>query len=119
MSQGNRRGGGSTAAEQSNQEEKVMKMFFIVYSWGIDEEVIDALAKSGVNAYTKWTKVMGCGSETEPKLGSQIWPGENDVLTVVVNNEDAFKVKAVTLNLRKQHPRAGIRCFILPVEEMI
>jgi hypothetical protein len=32
--------------EQSNQEEKVMKMCVIVYSWGIDEEVIDALGRT-------------------------------------------------------------------------
>lgn len=94
-----------------------MKMFFIVYSWAIDENVLAALAASGVNAYTKWTKVQGCGCESEPKLGAG--SGENDVLTVVINNEDADKVKAVVLNLRKEHPRAGVRCFIVPVEEMI
>lgn len=96
-----------------------MKMFIIVYSWAIDDDVIAAITKSGLKAYTKWTKVLGCGTETEPKMGSQFWPGENDVLTVVVNNEDAAKVKEVVLNLRKEHPRAGVRCFIVPVEEMI
>jgi nitrogen regulatory protein PII len=96
-----------------------MKMFIIVYSWAIDDDVIAAVRKSGIKAYTKWTRVLGCGTETEPKMGSQIWPGENDVVTMVIKDEDAFKVKDVVLNLRKEHPRGGVRCFIVPVDEMI
>lgn len=96
-----------------------MKMFVIVYSWAVDDDVITALAASGVNAYTKWTQVLGCGCETEPKMRSRYAPGENDVLTVVINNEDSEKVKAIVLKLREEHPRGGIRCFIIPVEEMI
>jgi nitrogen regulatory protein PII len=100
-------------------EVNVMKMFIIVYSWAFDNIVIDMITKSGLRAYTKWTKVLGCGTETEPKMGSQFWPAENDVLTIVVNNEDAAKVKEIVLTLRKENPRAGVRCFIVPVEEMI
>jgi nitrogen regulatory protein PII len=96
-----------------------MKMLFIVYSWAIDDEVIAALTKSGLKAYTKWTKVLGCGSETEPKTGSKLWPSETDVLTIVVDNEDVAKIKEVVLTLKKEHPRAGLRCYIVPVEEMI
>lgn len=101
------------------REVRVMKMFIIVYSWAFDNIVIDMITKSGLKAYTKWTKVLGCGTETEPKMGSQFWPAENDVLTIVVNNEDAAKVKEIVLTLRKENPRAGVRCFIVPVEEMI
>jgi nitrogen regulatory protein PII len=96
-----------------------MKMFIVVYSWAIDDDVITAITKSGIKAYTKWTKVLGCGTETDPKMGSQTWPGENDVVTVVVNNEDAERVKKIVLKLREDHPRAGVRCFVIPVEEMI
>lgn len=96
-----------------------MKMFVIVYSWAIDDFVIAELAAGGVTAYTKWTKVMGCGCESEPKLLSRFAPGENDVLTAVVSNEDADGVREIVLNLRKKHPKAGIRCFVVPVEEMI
>ena len=96
-----------------------MKMFVIVYSCWMDKEVIEAITKSGVKAYTKWTNVLGCGTETEPKMGSWPWFGQNDVLTVVINNEEAAMVKEAVMNLRKDHPRAGVRCFVVPVEEMI
>jgi nitrogen regulatory protein PII len=95
-----------------------MKKSVIVHWRSIDDEVIATLTKSGVKAF-KWTEVLGCGSETEPKLRPRFWPEENDVLTVVTNDEDANKVKEVVLSLRKAHPGAGIRCFIAPVKEMI
>ncbi len=47
-----------------------MKMFVIVYSRWLDKNVIEAVTKSGVKAYTKWSNVSGCGTETEPKMGS-------------------------------------------------
>jgi nitrogen regulatory protein PII len=96
-----------------------MKMFLIVYWQAVDYAVIDALEKIGVTAYTKWCKVLGCGNETEPKLGSGFWHGENNVLTVVTNDKDAAKVRDVVVNLRNERPYGGIRCFIMPVEEMI
>jgi nitrogen regulatory protein PII len=96
-----------------------MKMFVIVYWSASDDVVIASLAKIGVNAYTKWTKVLGCGTETEPKLGSGFWRGENNVLTAFVNDKDAAKVKDVVMNLREERPWGGIRGFIMPVEEMI
>ncbi len=47
------------------------------------------------------------------------WFGQNDILTVVINTEEAAMVKEAVMNLRKDHPRAGVRCFVVPVEEMI
>ena len=94
-----------------------VKMFVIVYSSIIDDDVMAALSKKGIKAYTKWTAVHGTGPETGPKLTYS--QGDNDVLTVVVGEEDSSKVRTMTLELRKEHPRGGVRCFIVPVEEMI
>ncbi len=38
---------------------------------------------------------------------------------MVINNEDSDKVRNAVQTLRKEHPRAGVRSFIVPVEEMI
>jgi nitrogen regulatory protein PII len=96
-----------------------MKMFMIVYEWSIDVYVIAAINEIGITGYTKWTKVLGTGPETGPKMGSHTCPCDNDMLAVVVDDKDAAKVKEMVLHLRKEHPRGGLRCFIVPVEEMI
>lgn len=94
-----------------------LKMFVIVYASVIDDYVMTAISGGGIRGFTKWTAVHGTGPETGPKLTYS--QGDNDVLTVVVNDEDARKVRELTLKLRKEHPRGGVRCFIIPVEEMI
>ncbi len=92
-------------------------MFIIVYASVIDQYVMAAIAKGGIKAYTKWTAVKGVGPETGPKLTYS--QGDNDVLTVVAGEDDADKIKRITLDLRKDHPKGGVRCFVVPVEEMI
>jgi hypothetical protein len=42
-----------------------MKMFVLVYSSAIDDDVISAISKGGIKAYTKWTDVHGTGPETD------------------------------------------------------
>ncbi|HEX9019744.1 MAG TPA: P-II family nitrogen regulator [Nitrospirota bacterium] len=94
-----------------------MKMFVLVYASTYDDYVISAISEGGIKAYTKWTEVHGTGPETGPKL--RYSQGDNDVLTMVVNDEDAAKLRKVVQQLRKDHPLGGVRCFIVPVEEMI
>ena len=40
-------------------------------------------------------------------------------MTVVLEDEDAAKMKGIVLTLRKEYPLDGVRCFVVPVEEMI
>lgn len=92
-------------------------MFVIVYASVIDDYVMAAIARGGIRAFTKWTAVHGTGPETGPKMTYS--QGDNNVLTVVVSDEYAPRVKELAVRLRKEHPTGGVRCFILPVEEMI
>ena len=94
-----------------------MKMFVLVYSSSIDDDVISAISRGGIKAYTKWTDVHGTGPETGPKL--RYSQGDNHVLSVVLDDEDAAKMREIALKLRKENPMGGVRCFVVPVEEMI
>jgi hypothetical protein len=97
--------------------ESSMKMMVIIYSAAADDDIIAALKKAGVKAYTKTQEACGEGSETEPKLGTHYWPGRNNILFIAAD-EDEIDVIVETLSiLKKEHPKSGIRSFILPVEE--
>ena len=63
--------------------------------------------------------VSGEGTETEPKLGTHCWPGENNVLYIAVEDDEVQRVCEVIRALRKSHPRAGVKGFILPMVEII
>jgi nitrogen regulatory protein PII len=96
-----------------------VKMFLIVYSNAADEYVITAFKKSGITRYTKMEEAHGEGNDTEPKLGTHTWPGENNVLLVAVPNEQVSLMTDVLHKLKKEHPRAGVKGFVLPMEECI
>jgi hypothetical protein len=96
-----------------------MKMFLIVYCDAADEDVIDTFKKSGVRGYTKMREVRGEGTDTEPKLGSHCWPGKNHALFIAADDGEVARIKETIRVLRKEHPRSGVKGFILPMEESV
>jgi hypothetical protein len=96
-----------------------MKMLVLVYSDAADEIVISAFKKANVKGYTKWKETYGEGTETEPKLGTHYWPGKNNVLAVVVEDEAMPAISDLIKQLKLEHPKAGLKTFILQVEETI
>ena len=94
-----------------------MKMFMIVYSQASDYDVINQFKKAGIRRYTKMEQAQGEGDETEPKLGTHSWPGRNNVLLMAIQNEECDVVKDVVRRLKQDHPRAGVKAFVLPMEE--
>lgn len=96
-----------------------MKMFIVVYSQAADYDVLDRIKKAGVKGYTKMKEVAGEGTETEPKLGTHTWPGENNVLYIAVRDEEVAPVADMIRQLKTDHPRAGVKGFLLPMEEII
>ena len=94
-----------------------MKMFLIVYCEAADEDVIAALKEAGVHGYTKMVEARGEGTETEPKLGTHCWPGKNNILFMALPDDEIPHITQRVRELKREHPRAGVRCFLLPMEE--
>ena len=96
-----------------------MKMFMIIYSQSVDYDVIDHFKKAGIKHYTKMEQAHGEGDETEPKLGTHTWPGINNVLFMAIPTDECDKVRDVLRHLKEDHPRAGVKSFVLRMEESI
>lgn len=96
-----------------------MKMLVMVYSDAVGEEIITAFKKADIKGYTKWKEAYGEGTETEPKLGTHYWPGKNNVLAVVLEDEKVPAITDLIKQLKQEHPKGGIKTFILQVEETI
>lgn len=96
-----------------------MKMVLIAYCEAADYEVIEAIKEAGIKGYTKFTEVLGEGTETPPKLGTQCWPGKNNFLAIAVEDEELEPLLSAVKEMKKRHPRAGIKAFILPMEEIV
>ena len=94
-----------------------MKMFLLIYCEAADEDVISAIKEAGIHGYTKMVEARGEGTETEPKLGTHCWPGKNNVLIMAVADGEVARVNEQIRRLKGEHPRAGVRSFLLPLEE--
>ncbi|MCE5266144.1 MAG: hypothetical protein LLG97_21750 [Deltaproteobacteria bacterium] len=96
-----------------------MKMFVIIYCEAADEDLVAALKEAGIHGYTKMVEARGEGTETEPKLGTHCWPGKNNIMMMAVADEEVARINERIRSLKVEHPRAGIRSFLLPMEENI
>lgn len=96
-----------------------MKMVFIAYCDAADYIVIEAIKEAGIKAYTKFTEVIGEGTETPPKLGTHYWPGKNDFLAIAVEDEELKTLIPAVKEAKKRDPQAGIKIFVMPMDEVI
>jgi nitrogen regulatory protein PII len=93
------------------------KMVMITYNEAIDLEVMEVLHSCGISNYTKVAAAFGKGETSGTHLGSDIWPGRNNILYVACNEIQVKQVISCVKELRKKLGREGIKAFVLPVEE--
>ena len=97
----------------------VMKMYMIVYDAGYDEDVIETLSSFGIAGYTKWTKVLGRGIKSDPKMDDGIWPGYNSSIIMTVDEEQEAGIKQELRKLYTKVNSKGLRVFCWPVRQII
>lgn len=95
-----------------------MKMVLIIYNEAIDDEVAEVLENCGLKYYTKWQRVLGRGELSQPHLATNVWPGQNNVLAVVCQDDEAKTLLSCVKDLRKTLSKEGIKAFLLPIEEV-
>ena len=69
-----------------------MKLVFVTYYIGIDEEVRELLQECGVASFTHWKQVTGRLSCGVPRGGTHTWPGHNTALQAVLQEETAVRL---------------------------
>jgi hypothetical protein len=97
-----------------------MKMVFVSYYVGIEEELMEILSSLGIEGYTKWERALGRGKTSGPHLGTHIWPKTNALLAFAINDT---KISPLLGKIRelKATPvgREGLKAFLWPLEEMV
>ena len=89
----------------------------VVYNEAVDNEVMELLESCCLKNYTKITGVFGRGDSSGTHLGSDIWPGRNNMLFILSEEKPVKQMIASLKELRKELSREGVKAFILPVEE--
>lgn len=93
-------------------------MVYLIYDRAIDEEVLDLLQELEIKYYTKWKDVLGVG-RNDPHLGDAVWPGLNNVLMIVIDDEKKSAILNNVKALQRRFPSVGLRAFVVPVLESV
>jgi len=95
-----------------------MKLVLIAYGEAIDREVTDVLKAAGAPNFTRWTRVQGKGAASGPHLGSHVWPKQNNVLAVAVDDRQATQILEGVQELRTRLAQEGVKAFVLPLDAL-
>ena len=95
-----------------------MKMVMLTYNEALDNEVMEILESCLMKNYTKITGVFGCGTSSGTHLGTDIWPGLNNILYVACEEVVGKKIIVLVKQLRKSLGVEGIKAFLMPLEEL-
>jgi hypothetical protein len=95
-----------------------MKMIMITYNEAVDMEIMEIMEDCGLKNYSKITETFGHGSSSGTHLGTDTWPGLNNILYAACPDEAARKVMAAVGELRKSLGKIGIKAFMWALEEM-
>ena len=96
-----------------------MKLLIIIYEDSIDEDLTQCLQEQGVPGYTKVFGAHGEGQHSDPKLGTTIWPGQNNIIYVALPDEAVAPLGTALRELQATYrKRPGLRLFAVPMEEL-
>ena len=93
-------------------------MIMIVYNEAVDMEVMEILENCGLKNYSKIANTFGRGVSSGTHLGTDIWPGLNNILYAAGPADSARKALASVRELRKTLGKTGIKAFAWALDEI-
>ncbi len=90
-----------------------MKRLEIIGNKTTEEDILGALAASGVGKhYTLIPSVQGMGN-AGPRKGDAVWPEENFLLIIYCEEHEAREIRKAVEDVRTRFPDEGIALFEL------
>ncbi|MBU0547212.1 MAG: hypothetical protein KJ710_04445 [Candidatus Omnitrophica bacterium] len=96
----------------------MIKMVMLIYNEAIDDEIMETLESCGLENYTKIKEVFGKGATSGAHLGSDVWPGRNNILYVACRDAEVKQILICTNALRKELGKEGVKAFSWNIEEV-
>lgn len=89
-----------------------MKMVMVVYNEAVDADVMESLETCCLQSYTKVAGVFGRGDASGTHLGTDVWPGLNNILYVACDEKQAAFILDRVKELRKTLAQEGVKAFV-------
>ncbi|MBP7315912.1 MAG: hypothetical protein KA968_11880 [Chitinophagaceae bacterium] len=97
-----------------------MKAVFITYNQSIADEVQEVLYNCSIRGFTKWTEIMGKGTNNgNPHEGTHTWPELNNAHLTIINDDQVLPLMIKLKELNDQVEEQGLRAFVWNIESSI
>jgi len=95
-----------------------MKMVFMSFFEGKTDEVLELLESEQVESYTHWPKTQGRTAGFRPRMGTQVWPGNNGAVLFPIEDDrlDSLMEKVEQFNQEAEYE--GISAFVFDIARM-
>lgn len=96
-----------------------MKALYIIYNAAIESRITACMEDCSLNSYTKFPAIHGAGSSAGPRLNTHVWPGVNNALLVIAEDDRIPEMLDKIRDLKDKYSREGVKAFVFPVEEVV
>ena len=95
-----------------------MKMVFMSFFEGKTDEVLELLESEHIESYTHWPKTQGKAEGFRPRMGTQVWPGNNGSVLFPIEDDrlDSLMAKVEQFNQKTEYE--GISAFAFDIARM-
>ena len=95
-----------------------MKMVFMSFFEEKTDEVLQLLESEQVAFYTHWTKTQGKVAGFRPRMGTQVWPGNNGAVLFPIEDDrlDSLMEKVKQFNRKTEFE--GVAAFVFDITRM-
>ncbi len=91
------------------------ELIILIFNSSIEEEMAQALREAGMRHFTRIPSIHGVGEESEPRLGSHVWPGTNTMYLICVDADEKEAILKAVGRMKEIHREEGVKAFVLPV----
>ena len=95
-----------------------MKMVFMSFFEGKTDEVMELLDSEQIEFSTHWAKTQGKAAGFRPRMGTQVWPGNNGAVLFPIEDDrlDSLMEKVEQFNQEAEYE--GLSAFAFDIARM-
>ena len=95
-----------------------MKMVFMSFFEGKTDEVLELLESEHVESYTHWAKTQGKAAGFRPRMGTQVWPGNNGAVLFSIEDDSLDSLMEKVEQFNREAEYEGLSAFVFDIARM-
>ena len=96
-----------------------MKMVFMSFFEEKTDEVMELLESEQIEFYTHWTKTQGKAVGFSPRMGTQVWPGNNGSILFPIEDEQVELLLDKVTKFNQETEYEGLSAFVFDIARMV